>query len=299
MLPATPTSTGYTITVYPGQYSENLTLGNKNVIIQGSQSQNETYNTWIEGNHTITVNNASGAIRTFNTVEFRDIQMTSIINSITPMIMCDSSAMGTYKGTLFLKNVKFGESATGSGINWITSNANTDFFIIATNCRWINGGTQSFSQSACLINGTTTLTIYDSYIEVNLENLNIPMIEMIGTGALTVANNEFISSVVNPNAMISLKSSSNPNHLIQKNVFSGGQVSAVMLKDSGQQLIFIYNYCSLTATYLIDVLAGAQTIPTILYYFHNGCMPGTATQFNRNGTLDITYTPLTDAIPAS
>jgi hypothetical protein len=213
------------------------------------------------------------------------------------MITCDSSAMGTYKGTLFLKNVKFGESATGTGINWITSNANTDFFIIATNCRWINGGTQSFSQSACLINGTTTLTIYDSYIEVNLENLNIPIIEMIGTGALTVANNEFICSVVNPNAMISLKSSSNPDHLIQKNVFSGGQVSAVMLKDSGQQLIFIYNYSSVTATYLIDVLAGAQTLATTLYYFQNGCMPGTATQFNKNNQLLITYTPLTDATP--
>jgi hypothetical protein len=268
----TSLSSAVKIVVFPGVYSENLTLSNKNVVIQGQGTQDGATNTSINGNHTLAV---SGTTRNNNCVEFQNIQMSPPANS-GAMIACSTSGAGA--GFLTFNNVKFGET-TGTGVGWISSGATCDLNIRMYTCRFVSIGAQTFSASLLQFGGVSNVSIQNTYIETDQGQSSI---QTNNASVLSLTNSQIYNLTGNPIGLVYLNSTlaATSSHAIGTNSFLAANAlpPAITISQTGQATILQNNGFSVrfgTPTGNA-VTSGAGVTPTTVYYAGNTSTPGSA-----------------------
>jgi hypothetical protein len=287
----TSLSSAVKIVVSPGVYTENLTLSNKNVVIQGQGTQDSSTNTSITGNHTLAI---SGTVRNNNIVEFQNIQLSPPANS-GAMISC--STVGSGAGILTFNNAKFGESS-GTGVGWISSGATCNMFIRIYSSRFVTVGAQTFSASLLRFNGTSTVEINDTYIETDQAQSSI---ESDGASTLSLANCEIYNLIGNPtNGLVYLNSTipATSLHSIGTTTFLAvnPNPAAITVALTGQGTLLQNNGFAVKAG---SLLGNAVTSPAIsvspsvttVYYSGNSSAPGTASKIGPI-TLSFLSAPL-------
>lgn len=282
----TSLSTAVKISVSPGLYTENLTLSNKNVVIQGQGTQDSSTDTTISGNHTLAI---SGTVRNNNCVEFLNIQLVPPANS-GAMLACSTSGSGA--GILTFNNVKFGESS-GTGVGWISSGATCDLNIRMYTCRLVTIGTQTFSASLLQFGGVSNVNIQNTYIEVDQAR---SAIQTNNGSVLSLTNSQIYNLIGNPtNGLVYLNSTlaATSAHAIGTNSFLAANPlpAAVSISLTGQTSILQNNGFSVKlGTPLGDaVTSGSGVTLTPVYYFGNTATPGSAANI---GPITATFVPL-------
>ena len=295
VIPLVTVSSGvsYNIVVFSGKYVENLTLGNRNIVIEGGGTQDSVYNTTIVGNHTFTVTNTLGTY--VNELQFKNIQLLPAASVATAMIACAPAAL-TNLGSLIFNNVKFGES-TGTGVGWISSSSTTSYQVRFYDCR-LSTNIQAFTASMLQFSGTSNVSITGTYIEVDLA---VSAIEMDGSSVLSITNcfiyNVSVTAIA-PTGSIYLNSTptGGQTHALGTNSFvcaspsSGGQ-AAIVIAQTGQVTLLQNNGFAVKLGAPTDncVTSGAGTTLTPVYYFGNSSLPTSAANV---GPITTTFVPL-------
>ena len=277
------------ITVMPGQYSESLTLGNKNIRIVGQQSQDTTFNTRIVGNHTITTTNAT---RSNNTVEFANIQLNVASGA---MLTCTTTGSGA--GYLYFNNCYFGDNgASGTGTSFITCASLCDIIMKQNTCR-LATSTQSFTAPLILLDSPATLRVVDSQFE---SQNAVPFIQTNGTSSIYMANTQLFNTQPTTVFQGLLDLSSNPGALISNNI---GQTSllastltatgtpAINVVANGQNVVLVSNIFGVragasNATHAVESNLGSTA--TVIYYAQNNNLPNTAGSLVSGGGITTT-----------
>ena len=121
MCPVGSQDVGQTIYIMPGLYVEDLSIADKNINFRGSGDTNQTYNTTIRGNMTITSSNTN---RSYRTVSFQFVQIQNY--TATTGVAITLSTSGTGKGKLILTSCYVIGASTGVSL----------LSAIASNCDW-------------------------------------------------------------------------------------------------------------------------------------------------------------------
>ena len=151
MCPVGSQDVGQTIYIMPGLYVEDLSIADKNINFRGSGDTNQTYNTTIRGNMTITSSNTN---RSYRTVSFQFVQIQNY--KATTGVAITLSTSGTGKGKLILTSCYVIGASTGvSLLSAIASNCDWEITMDAT--RFYTG----FAYSAPLIDisGASTTAV--------------------------------------------------------------------------------------------------------------------------------------------
>lgn len=269
-------ATGYSITVMPGLYNENLTLTNKNVTILGTGTQNNTFLTIINGNHTMANTNSA---RETNTVVLRNLQF----YGTTAPFTVSTSAGG--QGGLYFQDCKFGETGL-TGTSLISCGATCDVYFRFERCRMGLTGAQVWSAPLFNFNGTAyayfQLCQFDYSSAQSLIAMNGNSLLAMGTTACTNA-----SAVVASNGIVFLNSviGSTVSHSIgQCSFIAAATLGATgtpgcVVTANGSASIWIGNAFGVrlgspNATHAIT--SGTGSVPTTIYYLNNTALPSSA-----------------------
>ena len=276
------------INVWPGTYTENLTLSNKNVRIVGSQSQDTTANTRIVGNHTITTTNAT---RSNNTVEFANIQL-----NVSSGAMLSCSTTGSGAGYLYFNNCYFGDNgAAGTGTSFISCGTLCDMIMKMYTCR-MSTSTQTFTNPLIKLDSPASLQVLNSAFETQNP---VPFIQTNGTSSIFVGFNQFTNTqpITVFQGLIDL--SSNPpgssnnigrNSLIAFTPTATG-TPAINVVANGQNVVLDTNIFGVrsgasNATHCVESNLGSTA--TVIYYTSNANLNNTAGSLVSGGGITTT-----------
>ena len=277
------------INVLPGQYTESLTLSNKNIRIVGQQSQDTTTNTRIVGSHTIATSNAT---RSNNTVEFANIQL-----NVASGAMLTCSTTGSGAGYLYFNNVYFGDNgAASTGTSFITCGSLCDITMKMYTCR-LSTSIQSFTAPLIKLDSPASLQVINCAFDT--QNAQ-PFIQTNGTSSLYMANTQLLNTQPTTVFQGLLDLSSNPGVVVSNNI---GQTSllastltatgtpAINVVANGQNVVLVSNVFGVragasNATHCVESNLGSTA--TVIYYAQNNNLDNTAGSLVSGGGITTT-----------